>query len=128
MNPIVGFSRAFCALAVSFVLVNAVSTRAVERQTLPGHVPGAVATLSPVDRLASTNHLKLAITEIDFTRVANRGFEVQWTTNFSNHNQWQPLDVPGNEPVFAVTSSAMRVQDTLTNAPTKFYRLRIFEP
>jgi uncharacterized repeat protein (TIGR03806 family) len=66
--------------------------------------------------------------EIDFTRIANRGFEVQWTTNIANSNSWQPLDVPGNEPMFAITTSAVSLQDTLTNAPTKYYRARVFEP
>jgi hypothetical protein len=66
--------------------------------------------------------------EIAFTRIANRGFQVQWTTDISDPNSWQPLDVPGNEPVFAVTESVVKVQDSLTNAPSKFYRVRVFEP
>jgi glucose/arabinose dehydrogenase len=75
-------------------------------------------------RVAATNENAL----IDFTRIANRGFEVQWTTNIANSNSWQPLDVPGNEPVFAITTSAVSLQDTLTNATTKYYRARVFEP
>jgi uncharacterized repeat protein (TIGR03806 family) len=66
--------------------------------------------------------------DIQFTRIANRGFEVQWSTNASAAISWQPLDVPGNEPVFSVTNSAVTVLDTLTNAQSKYYRVRIFEP
>jgi uncharacterized repeat protein (TIGR03806 family) len=66
--------------------------------------------------------------QIDFTRVANRGFEVQWTTNLSNNHSWQPLDVPLNAPVIASTNSAVTVLDTVANAPTKYYRIRVFEP
>lgn len=66
--------------------------------------------------------------EIDFTRIANRGFEVQWTADISAPNSWQPLDVPGNEPVFAITNSAASVQDTLKNAQSRCYRVRVFEP
>jgi len=66
--------------------------------------------------------------DIRFPGIANRGFDVQWTTNLSNPNSWQPLDVPGNEPVFAITNSTMKVQDTLDNLLSKFYRVRIFEP
>ena len=66
--------------------------------------------------------------EIDYTRIANRGFEALWTTDISSPSSWQPLDVPGNEPVFAVTNSTVHLQDSLTNAPGKFYRVRVFEP
>jgi len=66
--------------------------------------------------------------EIQFPRIANRGFEVQWTTNLADPNSWQPLEVPDNEPLFSATNSTVRVQDQLISAPRKFYRVRIFEP
>jgi uncharacterized repeat protein (TIGR03806 family) len=66
--------------------------------------------------------------EIGFTRVANRGFEVQWTTNIFAGKSWQPLDVPANAPVFAITNSEVVVQDPMTNAAAKYYRVRVFEP
>ncbi len=45
--------------------------------------------------------------EIDFMRVANRGFEVQWTTNVAAGSSWKPLQshVPANRPVFAITNA-----------------------
>jgi glucose/arabinose dehydrogenase len=65
---------------------------------------------------------------IQFPRIANRGFEVQWTTNVADPNSWQPLDLPGNEPLFSATNSTVTVQDQIIGAPRKFYRVRIFEP
>lgn len=67
-----------------------------------------------------------ATAKIDFTRIPNRGFEVQWTSDIARPN-WQPLDAPGNEPVFTVTNSIGSVQDALTNA-ARFYRIKVFEP
>ncbi|MEO8426996.1 MAG: hypothetical protein ABI651_07790 [Verrucomicrobiota bacterium] len=66
--------------------------------------------------------------EIQFPRIANRGFEVQWTTNLVDPNSWQPVDVARNEPLISATSSTVSVQDQLTSAPRKFYRVRILEP
>ena len=65
---------------------------------------------------------------ITYPRVANRGFEVQWTTNLFNTNSWQPLNVPENRPFFAATNGPASVPDLITNTPAKFYRLRVFEP
>ena len=64
---------------------------------------------------------------IDFTRIANRGFQVQWTSDISNGKSWQPLDVPANAPVFGITNSPVSVQDPATNV-SKYYRVRVFEP
>jgi hypothetical protein len=65
---------------------------------------------------------------IGFTRIANRGFEVQWTTNIKDSSSWRPLDVPANAPVFGAATTAVSVQDTLTNSTAKYYRVRVFEP
>ena len=61
--------------------------------------------------------------EIQFPRIANRGFEVQWTINLADPNSWQPLDVPDNEPLFSATNSTGTVPDQLINVPGKFYRV-----
>ena len=66
--------------------------------------------------------------DIHVPRIANRGFQVQWTTNLFGTNVWQPLDIAGNEPIFSATNSNVEMQDMLTNAPNKFYRARILEP
>jgi hypothetical protein len=75
-------------------------------------------------------HIAMAGTdaEVRFSRITNRGFEIQWTTDLSNANSWQPLDVAGNEPIFSATNSDAKVQDTLMNALSKYYRVRILEP
>ena len=66
--------------------------------------------------------------DIHFPRIANRGFEVQWSDDLSNPQSWQPLDVVGNEPVFALSNSVSVVQDSLTNVLFRFYRVKILEP
>jgi len=63
-----------------------------------------------------------------YPRIANRGFEVQWTTNPLNVNSWQFLNVPENRPFFAAVNGQARVPDGVTNAAAKHYRVRVFEP
>src|SRR2546425_1134331 len=46
--------------AALFLLLTA-PARAVERQVLHGHIPAAAGRLQPMDRVASTKHLDLAI-------------------------------------------------------------------
>ncbi|MEO7299608.1 MAG: PQQ-dependent sugar dehydrogenase [Verrucomicrobiota bacterium] len=64
--------------------------------------------------------------EIQFEQIANRGFEVQVTTNLQP-TIWSPLDVPGNRPLFSATNFPAAVPD-LIDSNSKFYRVRVFEP
>ncbi len=66
--------------------------------------------------------------QIRFPRLAHRGFEVQWTSDLASPGSWQPLDVPGNAPIFAATNSVADVQDILAPGTSRFYRVRVFEP
>jgi len=67
--------------------------------------------------------------ELNFPRIANRGFEVQATANLFDPGSWQPLTVPDNRPFFfAVTNSAARIHDAMTNSAAKFYRVKIAAP
>jgi hypothetical protein len=50
-----------CKLTLWLALLGAISVHALAGQLLPGHVPSVVARLTPVDRLGSTNLLKLAV-------------------------------------------------------------------
>jgi uncharacterized repeat protein (TIGR03806 family) len=65
---------------------------------------------------------------IQFPRIANRGFEVQATTDLFKPGSWQPLDVPSNRPYFPASDSVALVEDVIANTPGKFYRVRVFEP
>jgi uncharacterized repeat protein (TIGR03806 family) len=64
--------------------------------------------------------------QIKFNQIANRGFEVQVTTNLFP-TIWKPLDVPENRPLFSVTNFPASVPDLIEN-DSKFYRVRVFEP
>ena len=66
--------------------------------------------------------------EISFLDIANRAFQVQWTTNLPNPNSWQPLDVPGNAPLFSITNSQGSVSDPSAAASSKFYHVQVIEP
>lgn len=66
--------------------------------------------------------------EIRFPRAANRGYEVQWSSHLERADSWQPLDVPGNRPFFAASGHEAVVVDPNSDAATKFYRVRIYEP
>jgi len=68
------------------------------------------------------------LAQVQFTEIANRGFEDQSTTNMSNSNSWAPLDVIGNEPFFSITNLPAVVSDALSNSTSRFYRVRVFEP
>ncbi len=78
---------------------------------------------SPV-RLTAT--LTNAQVQLHFTRPANRSVEIQWLGSFSG--QWQALDLPGNEPLFAASESDIVLKDSVPAQGTRFYRAQIREP
>jgi hypothetical protein len=64
-----------------------------------------------------------------FPRLANRGFEVQWTTNLLNSSSWQSLNVPENRPLFPAADETAHLSDGIAvNAQAKFYRVLVYEP
>ncbi len=63
---------------------------------------------------------------IEFPQIANRGFEVQVTTNWSPVI-WNPLDVPANRPLISATNFPAAVPDSI-EGDSRFYRVRVFEP
>jgi glucose/arabinose dehydrogenase len=67
--------------------------------------------------------------DISFPRIANRFFEVQWSTNLTtNAASWRALDVFENRPFAAISNQTWRVPDTTTNDAARFYRARVSEP
>src|SRR5207248_1109344 len=68
------------------------------------------------------------VTRVLYSRIANRGFEVQWTSILSRNSSWQFLNVPENQPFFAATNGTTAVSDGLTNGPARYYRVRVYEP
>ena len=65
---------------------------------------------------------------VTYPRVANRGFEVQSATNLSASPSWEALNVAENHPYFAASNSVVNVPDSISNAPSKYYRVRVYEP
>jgi hypothetical protein len=66
--------------------------------------------------------------EIVYPRVANRGFEVQWTAALTTNTSWNVLDVPQNRPFLSASNDTVRVPDAATNGGVRVYRVRVFEP
>lgn len=66
--------------------------------------------------------------ELSFFQKANRGFEVQATTNLSLPIGWLPLDVFENRPYFASADRTNVISQPATNRPGTFYRVKVFEP
>ncbi len=64
---------------------------------------------------------------ISFPQIANRGFQVEWASAPVSPTSWQPLDVAANRPFFSRTNFTATVTDAITNAPCKFYRVRVFD-
>jgi hypothetical protein len=90
--------------------------------------------LTSTDPLAATNFWSFDFQrftnfyQIRFPQMANRGFEVQISTNLFGLNSWSPLDVAGNEPFFSISNRFSVINDSIIDVSNKFYRVRIFEP
>jgi uncharacterized repeat protein (TIGR03806 family) len=63
-----------------------------------------------------------------FPQIANRGFEVQASTNLMNFNSWTPLNVPANAPFFSSSNQTAVVPALALPETPNFYRVRVFEP
>ncbi|HVR34291.1 MAG TPA: PQQ-dependent sugar dehydrogenase [Methylomirabilota bacterium] len=81
----------------------------------------------PEDRWGITLEALEDRVEIRFPRKANRGFEVQYLTDFSE-GIWLPLPVPGNAFLIAPEDGMGVVEDTGIDESEKYYRVRVFEP
>lgn len=66
--------------------------------------------------------------QISFPHVANRAYEVQWSTGPQDRNSWITLDQPDNHPFFSSTGGQTEVEDAISPVSAKYYRVRIFEP
>jgi glucose/arabinose dehydrogenase len=66
--------------------------------------------------------------DIVYQRVANRLFEIQWTTNLNTNAVWRPLNARENRPFAASSTGTWRVPDGTTNSPSRMYRARVYEP
>jgi uncharacterized repeat protein (TIGR03806 family) len=65
---------------------------------------------------------------ISFARLANRAFDLQWTTNLFYTTPWVSLDHPDNRPFFAATNSETIIEDSILPSTPRFYRVRIYDP
>jgi len=62
---------------------------------------------------------------LDFVQPANRAFEVQWATNLATPTLWNFYDRPENRPTYPSLPASVSIGDSITNAPFKFYRVKL---
>ena len=68
------------------------------------------------------------LARVEYPRIANRGFDVQVTTNLID-GSWASLDEPANAPFFSIATQPATVADsTGTNRADSFYRVNVYEP
>ncbi|MDA0577157.1 MAG: PQQ-dependent sugar dehydrogenase [Verrucomicrobia bacterium] len=80
------------------------------------------------DAWALDLHMTNGVAHVIYDRLANRGFDVQVTTNLVD-GAWQSLDVPENIPFFSAVDGTARVPDPgATNQAASYYRVRVYEP
>ena len=91
--------------------------------------------LTGTDPLKSTNFWSIGIlatnksaVEITYLQIANRGFEVQYTTNLTDSASWFLLDVVGNNPFLSASNRTAMIKDVISPGAARFYRVRVYEP
>ncbi len=62
-----------------------------------------------------------------YERIANIGFDVQWSTNLVPTPGWESLDDPQNAPFFSHTNYDERVSLETTNSNI-YYRMQLYRP
>ena len=65
---------------------------------------------------------------VRFDQVANRGFEVQFNPDLRDPSGWRTLDAAGNRAFFSAPERAVEIKDPETDASSRYYRVRVYEP
>lgn len=65
---------------------------------------------------------------LEFVQPPNRAVEIQRTTSLTAPTVWQVLDVPENRPTYPAAPTAVTFSEAATNAPQKFYRVKLSAP
>ena len=84
--------------------------------------------LLPGDAWKISLQPKASSVQISLPPLANRAFEVQWSTNLSDAKSWVVLDHPDNRPFFSSTNGQTMIEDVTTPPSARFYSVRIYEP
>jgi len=66
--------------------------------------------------------------QIHFLQPANAAAAVEHTATLGGSNVWRFLDVPGNRPVYPAAPAPVTINDPLSNAPQKFFRVKFSAP
>jgi hypothetical protein len=63
-----------------------------------------------------------------FNRIANRGYELEFTADLGNPDAWKPLDSPENSPSFSSGDYPAFVPDAIhSDEQSRLYRIRVYE-
>lgn len=85
--------------------------------------PNSAASIWKLEAARGSNGM-----EVVYSHLARIGFDLQWTTNLFQSNQWQSLNDPQNKPFHSRSNFNGVIRQEATNSPPTYYRMRIYEP
>jgi glucose/arabinose dehydrogenase/mono/diheme cytochrome c family protein len=85
-------------------------------------------TTNPQWQVAASLQLNGTNAQIDFVQPANAAAAVEQAGDLFGTNVWRFLDVPENRPSYPAAPASITINDPLSNAPQKYFRLKLTAP
>lgn len=85
-------------------------------------------TANPQWQVSASLQLNGGTAQINFTQPANAAAAVEQSTNLFGSNAWRFVDAPENRPRYPAAPASVTIEDPLSNAPQKYFRVRINQP
>ncbi len=107
---------------------NLIDTNAVN--LLTAWITSEATNFTPNPQWQVTASLQLNGTnaQINFVQPPNAAAAVEHTSDLFGTNTWRFLDVPENRPNYPSAPTSITINDPLSNAPQKYFRLKLTSP